>query len=138
MTDFTLSSGSIMRPHRSPWGAFPTRGFMISTGISSNVINIGRVATATNNLCSRTSGDSCRVTREALGNWVENSQDFEASVPATDFYLEIVNKQLGHENPQLILQKNAEWLGQTKNSPTEWTATERGNALTKCYWGQAA
>src|SRR3990167_6744117 len=25
MTDFTLSSGSICRPYRSPWGAFPTR-----------------------------------------------------------------------------------------------------------------
>ncbi len=43
MTDFTLSSGSILRPYRSPWGAFPTRGFALSTGISSNAIGLGRI-----------------------------------------------------------------------------------------------
>lgn len=43
MTDFTLSSGMICRPYRSPWGAFPTRGFQLSTGISSNAIVAGRV-----------------------------------------------------------------------------------------------
>ena len=53
MADFTLSSGNICRPYRSPWGNFPIRGFTISTGISSNVIQLGRVVsldvnTATN------------------------------------------------------------------------------------------
>jgi len=43
MTDFVLSSGNIMRPYRSPWGAFPTRGFALSTGISSNAIILGRI-----------------------------------------------------------------------------------------------
>ncbi len=43
MTDFALSSGSIMRPYRSPWGAFPTRGMAISTGISTLVIRVGTV-----------------------------------------------------------------------------------------------
>lgn len=43
MTDFTLSSGSIMRPWRSPWGAFPIRGMALSTGISSAIIRLGQV-----------------------------------------------------------------------------------------------
>lgn len=45
MTDFTLSSGSICRPFRSPWGAFPTRSFAVSSGISSAVIALGRAVT---------------------------------------------------------------------------------------------
>lgn len=45
MTDFTLSSGSICRPFRSPWGAFPTRGMAVSTGVSSAAIWIGRAVT---------------------------------------------------------------------------------------------
>ena len=53
MADITLSSGNICRPYRSPWGNFPIRGFTISTGISSNLIQLGRVVsldanTATN------------------------------------------------------------------------------------------
>ena len=43
MTDFTLSSGMICRPYRSPWGAFPTKGYALSTGISSNAIVAGRI-----------------------------------------------------------------------------------------------
>lgn len=43
MTDFTLSSGNIMRPYRSPWGAFPTKGYALSSGISSNAIVLGRI-----------------------------------------------------------------------------------------------
>ncbi len=43
MTDFTLSQGSIMRPWRSPWGAFPVKAMAISTGISSAVIRVGQL-----------------------------------------------------------------------------------------------
>lgn len=43
MADFTLSSGSICRPYRSPWGGFTTRHFPLSSGISSNAIVVGRV-----------------------------------------------------------------------------------------------
>jgi len=45
MADFTLSSGSICRPYRSPWGAYPTRSFGVSTGTSSNGVLIGRRVT---------------------------------------------------------------------------------------------
>lgn len=45
MTDFTLSSGSICRPFRTPWGAFHTLGYQVSTGLSSAVIWMGRVVT---------------------------------------------------------------------------------------------
>ena len=45
MADFVLSSGSICRPHRSPWGAFPTRSFGVSTGTSSNGVVLGRRVT---------------------------------------------------------------------------------------------
>lgn len=45
MTDFTLSSGNVCLPYRSPWGAFPTRMLGISTGISSQGIARGRVVT---------------------------------------------------------------------------------------------
>jgi hypothetical protein len=43
MADFTLSSGSICRPYRSPWGAFPIRQALISSGVSSLAINLGQV-----------------------------------------------------------------------------------------------
>lgn len=45
MADKTLSSGDICRPHRSPWGNFPTRDFQISTGISTAAINLGQPLT---------------------------------------------------------------------------------------------
>ena len=45
MADFTLSSGSIARPFRSPWGAFPVRSFGVSTGVSSATIHAGRPVT---------------------------------------------------------------------------------------------
>src|SRR5260221_2673693 len=41
MTDFVLSAGNTIRPHRSPWGAFPVRHYPISTDIASNQIFIG-------------------------------------------------------------------------------------------------
>src|SRR5262245_49121111 len=43
MADFTLSSGNVLRPYRSPWGAFPTLGMPLSSGISSNAIVLGRI-----------------------------------------------------------------------------------------------
>lgn len=42
MTDITPTSGDYVRPHRSPWGAFPMRGMKLSTGISSNAIFVGQ------------------------------------------------------------------------------------------------
>lgn len=45
MADYVLSSGSICRPYRSPWGAFPTRSFGVSTGTSSNGVLQGRRVT---------------------------------------------------------------------------------------------
>lgn len=45
MADFTLSSGNICRPYRTPWGAFNTRGMGVSTGVSSATIHLGRPVT---------------------------------------------------------------------------------------------
>lgn len=45
MAEITLSSGNICRPYRSPWGAFPTRGMAISSGVSSAAILVGRPVT---------------------------------------------------------------------------------------------
>jgi hypothetical protein len=42
MTDFVLSSGMICRPYKSPWGAFPTKGYALSSGVSSAAIVLGR------------------------------------------------------------------------------------------------
>lgn len=42
MTDFVLTSGMHVRPYKSPWGAFPTKGYALSSGISSNAILLGR------------------------------------------------------------------------------------------------
>lgn len=42
MADFVLSSGSICRPHRSPFGNFPVKTGLLSTGVSSAAIVIGR------------------------------------------------------------------------------------------------
>lgn len=52
-TDWTLSSGSYVKPYRSPWGAFPIRSMPVSSGVSSLVIRVGDrvgldVRTATN------------------------------------------------------------------------------------------
>lgn len=43
MTDFSLSSGSIVKAHKCPWGAFPTKSVQLSTGASSGVIVRGRL-----------------------------------------------------------------------------------------------
>ena len=45
MTDFTLSSGNVCLPHRSPWGAFTTKQYQVSTGVSSAAIVRGRLVT---------------------------------------------------------------------------------------------
>lgn len=45
MADLTLSSGSICRPLRTPWGAFHTISYGISTGVSSATIHVGRPVT---------------------------------------------------------------------------------------------
>ncbi len=45
MTDFTLSSGSICRPYKTPWGAFHTQGYLCSTGLSSATIWMGSAVT---------------------------------------------------------------------------------------------
>ena len=53
MADITPTAGDFIRPYRTPWGGFPVRSIGLSTGISSNAINIGQVVqldpnTATN------------------------------------------------------------------------------------------
>jgi hypothetical protein len=45
MAEFTLSSGNICRPFRTPWGAFHSRTYPVSTGVSSAAIVLGRVVT---------------------------------------------------------------------------------------------
>lgn len=45
MADFVLSSGNTCRPYRTPWGAFHTRSYPVSTGISSATIHVGRAVT---------------------------------------------------------------------------------------------
>lgn len=43
MTDITLSSGDIIRPWKSPFGAHPIKDMKLSTGISSAIIYQGMV-----------------------------------------------------------------------------------------------
>jgi hypothetical protein len=45
MAEITLSSGSVCRPFRTPWGAFNTRSYFVSTGVSSAAIHVGRPVT---------------------------------------------------------------------------------------------
>lgn len=45
MAEISLSSGSLCRPLRTPWGAFNTRTYFVSTGISSAAIHAGRPLT---------------------------------------------------------------------------------------------
>lgn len=45
MADYTLSSGNICTPYRTPWGAFHTNSYQISSGVSSAAIHTGRVVT---------------------------------------------------------------------------------------------
>lgn len=80
MADFTPGRADFVRPHRSPWGAFPVRTMGLSTGISSAVINVGMVVgldvnTATNsNLIVPSSLTSNTVVSTAIvGIACENS-----------------------------------------------------------------
>jgi len=43
MADITPNAGDFVRPHKSPWGAFPTRSMKYSTGISSAVVRVGQL-----------------------------------------------------------------------------------------------
>lgn len=43
MADITPNSGDFIRPHKSPWGAFPARSMKLSTGISSNTVRVGQL-----------------------------------------------------------------------------------------------
>ena len=43
MADYALNAGDFVRPHKSPWGAFPTRSMKLSTGISSNTVRVGQL-----------------------------------------------------------------------------------------------
>ena len=43
MADITPTAGDTVRPHKSPWGAFPTRSMKYSTGISSAVVRVGQL-----------------------------------------------------------------------------------------------
>jgi len=45
MADITLSSGSHVKPYRTPWGAFHVRHYEVSTGVSSAAIQVGRIVT---------------------------------------------------------------------------------------------
>ena len=45
MTDFVLSSGNVCVPFRAPWGAFTTKSYGLSTGVSSAAIARGRLVT---------------------------------------------------------------------------------------------
>ena len=45
MAGYTLSSGSGIRPYRSPWGAFPTGQYPLSSGVSSAACYLGRLIT---------------------------------------------------------------------------------------------
>ncbi len=43
MADITPNAGDFVRPHKSPWGAFPIRSMKLSTGISSATIRVGQL-----------------------------------------------------------------------------------------------
>jgi len=43
MANIALNSGDFVRPHRSPWGAFPIRTMKCSTGTSTQVIRVGQL-----------------------------------------------------------------------------------------------
>ena len=46
MAQISISSGSIMRPYRSPWGAFPVQGYPLSTGVRGSTIQPGYLVTS--------------------------------------------------------------------------------------------
>jgi hypothetical protein len=45
MAEISLSSGNVCAPYRTPWGAFHTRTYGVSTGVSSAAIAVGRPVT---------------------------------------------------------------------------------------------
>lgn len=95
MTDFVLSSGNTIRPHRSPWGAYPVRTMKLSTGVSSNQIYIGSVVGLDQTAASTAFGDcvqkiaqSSRSLNPAAGSIVGISAETpSSSVPGSGFNL---------------------------------------------------
>jgi hypothetical protein len=55
MADYTLSSGNVCEPYRTPWGAFHTRHYAVSSGVSSATIHVGRPVTLDYTLAGNTS-----------------------------------------------------------------------------------
>lgn len=45
MAEIALSSGNVCKPYRCPSGAFNTRTYFVSTGVSSATIHVGRPVT---------------------------------------------------------------------------------------------
>lgn len=95
MTDFVLSSGNSIRPHRSPWGSFPLKRMNLSTGVSSNQIYVGSVVGLDQVAASTNLADavviipqSSRSLNPAAGQIVGISAEFpSSSVPGSGINL---------------------------------------------------
>lgn len=148
MADFTLSSHSICRPVRSPWGAFPTRTFPTASTLA-NAIRLGQPVsllapddTSTNagavlgatlplsfNLvgvaaqaCS--SGASSAVSGPSISVWEAN--------PAVEFKAVTKNGTIGSsligKRRSLLFDStlNIAWIDVTASTATDWRVVVTG------------
>lgn len=80
MADNTPSSGSLIRPHRSPWGAFPTRHFPIvanSTFLAGRLVEQSTIASTASHRIADMSSLSTRivgVVAESAGSSVVDTE----------------------------------------------------------------
>lgn len=138
MAEITLSSGSICRPFRSPWGGFPTRTMPCSTGVSSNAILTGRVvtldwtgsttagkvvaSTADNffygvGIAAQTVSGSTAVTNSEISVWEAN--------PAVEF--RAFTKGAALASSQVGLRKTLHWDSTLTISYVDLTASTRAD-----------
>jgi hypothetical protein len=117
MADYTLSSGSICRPFRSPWGAFPTRTFGVSTGTSSNGVVMGR-----------------RVTTDfAESNPTTNAGYVKGSTGPDHFYLAGIVAEKGNQSSAVASTPVCVW---ECNPLVEFRAATFGGVLASSNVGQ--
>lgn len=146
MTDFTLSSGSICRPMRSPWGAFPTRSMGVASTLAA-AIRIGQPVslladTSTNagNVLGATmpnvinlvgiaaegisSGASSLVGGNTISVWEANpSVEFKAVTKGGLIGSSLVGKRRSMNWDSTL---NIAWIDTTASTATDWRVVVTG------------
>ena len=148
MADLTLSSGSIARPYRSPWGAFPTRTFPTASTLAAAIklgqpvslllpadtsTNAGAVLGATLPLSfnmvgiaagSCSSGVSSAVAGPSISVWEANpAVEFKAVTKGGTIGSSLIGKRRSLLFDSTL---NIAWIDVTASTATDWRVLVTG------------